>query len=84
MDQAARFGSRSSRRAKTKTVVGLSGSLLVLIGVVAAVLASATVWLVFTNPVVVADAANSGSLAPLAGEVVRTLLGALRGLLRYL
>lgn len=66
------------------TAAGMTVSVAVLTGVVAAVLASATVWLVFTNPTIVVDAASSGSLAPLAGELARMLLGAVRELLRYL
>jgi len=47
-------------------------------------LAGATVWLLLTNPVTVANAVNEGEISPLVRELAQALLSALSGLLRYL
>ena len=59
-------------------------SLFGLIAVVSVVLATATVWLLLTNPVTVATAVNDGEISPLVRELARVLLDALAGLLKYL
>jgi hypothetical protein len=51
---------------------------------VSAVLAGATVWLLLTNPVSVADAIGQGDPAPLVRLLADALLGAVRTLLTYL
>jgi hypothetical protein len=62
----------------------LSVSLFGLIAVVSVLLAGATVWLLLTNPVTVANAVNEGEISPLVRELAQALFSALRGLLRYL
>jgi ABC-type cobalamin/Fe3+-siderophores transport system ATPase subunit len=62
--------------------VGLS--LVGLIGVLAATLAAATIWLLLTEPLTVADAINEQELAPLVRELADILYAALRSLLRFL
>jgi hypothetical protein len=52
--------------------------------VLAATLAGATIWLLLTDPVTVADAVNEGNVTPLVRELAGALYGALRGLLRWL
>ncbi len=59
-------------------------SLFGTIAIVAAILASATIWLVFTDPVTVANSVNQGDVTPLVRELASSLLEALRGLLKYL
>ena len=49
-------------------------SLFGLIAVVSVVLATATVWLLLTNPVTVATAVNDGEISPLIRELARVLL----------
>lgn len=61
-----------------------SVSLVAAAGAVAAILAVATVWLVLTDPAGVADAVAKGTPADLAALLGDALIGALRGLLRYL
>ena len=61
--------------------VGLS--LVGLIGVVAATLAAATIWLLLTEPLTVADAMSEQDLSPLARELTAILYAALRSLLRF-
>ncbi len=59
-------------------------SLFATIAVIAALLAGATIWLLLTDPVTVADAVNQGDVSPLVSELANALLAAFRGLLRYL
>jgi hypothetical protein len=62
----------------------LSISLFGVVAVVAATLAGATIWLLLTDPITVADAVNEGNVTPLVRELAGALYGALRGLLRWL
>ena len=48
------------------------------------VVASATIWLVLTDPVTVAEAVDSGEYAPLVEELADVIYNALVGLIRYL
>jgi hypothetical protein len=61
-----------------------SVSLFGMVAVVSAVLAGATIWLLLTNPVTVADAVNQGDVSPLVKELAQVVYEALRGLLKYL
>jgi hypothetical protein len=56
----------------------------VLIGVVAAVIAGATIWLLITDPVTVANAIEEGEISPLARRLAEVLYSAIAGLLAYL
>ena len=62
----------------------LSVSLFGLIALVSVILAVATVWLLLTNPVTVANAVNEGEISPLVRELAQALVAALSGLLKYL
>jgi multidrug resistance efflux pump len=59
---------------------GLAG----VIAALAATLAMATLWLLLTDPVTVADAVAQGDMAPLVSMLAGALATALRGLLSYL
>ncbi len=59
-------------------------SLFGAIAVVAVIIATATVWLLLTDPVTVADAVNEGQVTPFVRELGAVLYQALNGLLRYL
>jgi hypothetical protein len=59
-------------------------SLGVLIGVISAVVAGATIWLVITDPVTVASAIEGGEVSPLVRRLAEVLYNALAGLLTYL
>jgi hypothetical protein len=65
-------------------LAGTSLSLFVAVAVISAVLAMATIWLVLTDPVGMADAVNQGSVTPLVRELASVILEALQGLLKYL
>ncbi len=51
---------------------------------VSAILAGATVWLLLTNPVSVADAIGQGDPTPLVKLLAETVLSAVHTLLSYL
>ena len=51
---------------------------------VSIVLGAATVWLILTNPVTIANAVNDGEISPFVQDLARVIFDALRGLLKYL
>jgi len=59
-------------------------SLFGTVAVISAVLASATIWLVLSDPVTVANAVNEGDVSPLVRELATAVYEALKGLLKYL
>ena len=59
-------------------------SLLGIVGLLAATVAAATIWLVLTDPVTVADAVSDRDITPVVRELAGIIFEALRGLLRYL
>ena len=62
----------------------VSLSLVAVIGVMAIALAGATIWLLVTQPVTVADAVARGEVSPLTRALADVLYEALAGLLKYL
>ena len=62
----------------------LSISLAGAVGLVAAVIAGATIWLVLTDPVTVAEAVDSGDYEPLVEELASVIYNAIVGLIKYL
>jgi multidrug resistance efflux pump len=62
----------------------LSLSLAGVVGVIAAALAAATIWLIMTQPVTVADAVASGEVSPLVKALAGVIYDALQGLMKYL
>ncbi|HEX5474517.1 MAG TPA: hypothetical protein VFX12_07655 [Vicinamibacterales bacterium] len=66
------------------TVARVSLSVVGVVGVVAAALAAATIWLIVTQPVTVADAVASGEVSPLVRALAGVLYNALEGLIKYL
>ncbi|HVH56320.1 MAG TPA: hypothetical protein VM791_08695 [Vicinamibacterales bacterium] len=62
----------------------LSLSLAAVIGLVATALAGATIWLLVTQPVTVADAVASGEVSPLMKALAGALYNALAGIVKYL
>ncbi len=59
-------------------------SLAGVIAAVAATLAVATLWLLLTDPVTVADAVASGDVSPLVSALASVFATAMRGILSYL
>ena len=65
-------------------IARMSLSLFGMIAVVAAVLATATIWLWLTDPVTVANSVNQGDVSPLVRQLASAVYEALKGLLKYL
>lgn len=59
-------------------------SLVGIIGLFAAVIAGAAVWLLLTDPVTVAESIDSGEVTPLVQSLAGSIYDALVRLLRYL
>jgi len=64
--------------------VSRAASVAVLIGVVAAVVAGAAIWLLLTDPVTVANAVDEGEISPLVRQLAQVIYNALAGLLDLL
>ena len=64
--------------------VGRVTSVAVLIGVIAAIIAGATIWLLLTDPVTVANALDEGEISPLVQQLAQVIYNALASLLEYL
>ena len=62
----------------------LSLSLAAVIGLIATALAGATIWLLVTQPVTVADAVATGEVSPIMRALGAALYEAFQGLLKYL
>jgi hypothetical protein len=62
----------------------VSLSLVGIAGVVAMALAGGIIWLMLTQPVMVADSVAKGEYSPLAQAIASALYDALAGLLKYL
>ena len=55
-----------------------------VVGLLAATLAAATIWLLLTGPVTVADAVSEPEVTPFVRELATVIYQALRQLVRYL
>jgi len=55
-----------------------------IVAIACMVLAAATLWLLFTDPVTVANAVNEGSLSAILQSLANALLETVRTLLQYL
>ena len=55
----------------------------IFVGAIAAVVAGATVWLLLTDPVAVAQAVEAGEVTPLVRQLADLLYNAFVGLLEY-
>lgn len=64
--------------------VRLSLSLAAAVGLIATALASATIWLLVTQPVTVADAVATGEVSPVMKAIAGALYDALAGIVKYL
>ena len=66
---------------------GFSNRLFSLVGIVglfAVVIAGATVWLLLTDPVTVAESMDSGEVTPLVQSLAGSIYDALVALMKYL
>lgn len=62
----------------------LSMSLAGVVGVLASIVAGATIWLMLTDPMTVAEAIDTGEVAPLVRELADVIYDAIVGLIKYL
>lgn len=62
----------------------LSFSLVSIVGILAIIVAGATIWLLLTDPVTVAESVDTGEVSPLVRSLAGALYQALVGLLKYL
>ena len=89
-NRTRRPGRASKWKARCYTRIAMTGlgrtslSLFGTIAVIAAILATATIWLVLTDPVTVANSVNEGDVSPLVRELASAVYEALKGLLKYL
>ena len=74
----------AARPPRNNSLGSLSFSLVGLVGILALVMAGATIWLVLTDPVTVAESVDAGEVSPLVRSLASTIFEALRGLLKYL
>ena len=72
------------RSSRPNSLGSLSFNLVGIVGVLAVIIAGATMWLVLTDPVTVAESVDSGEVSPLVRSLATTIYEALRGLLKYL
>ena len=61
-----------------------SVSLVAVIGLLAATIAGAAIWLMVTDPVSVANAVSTGDVTPIMRAIGEVILDALKGLFRFL
>jgi hypothetical protein len=59
-------------------------SLVAATGLLAATVAGATIWLLFTDPVTVANAVSTGDVGPIVQAIGAVIIDALRGLFKFL
>lgn len=62
----------------------MSFSLVGIVGLLASVMAGATIWLLLTDPVTVAESVDAGEVSPIVRQLATVLYGAFIGLLKYL
>ena len=61
-----------------------SVSLIAIIGLIAAMVAGSTIWLLITDPVTVSTAVSTGYVEPFVRAIGSVIYDALRGLFGYL
>jgi hypothetical protein len=69
---------------RKSSLLSFSFSLVGMVGLLAVVIAGATVWLLLTDPVTVAESVDSGEVSPLVRSLAGSIYDALRQLLKYL
>lgn len=66
------------------SLVRISMGIAGVVGLVAGTLAGATIWLLLTDPVTVADAVSEQDVTPFVRQLADVLFQAIRQLARYL
>jgi hypothetical protein len=68
----------------TGQAMGHTITVVALIAALASIIAGATIWLLLTDPVTVANAVETGEISPLVRELAAVLYQAVLSLLQYL
>jgi multidrug resistance efflux pump len=66
------------------TLARWSVSLVAVIGLLAATIAGAAIWLIVSDPVSVANAVSTGDVTPIMQAIGAVIFDALKGLFKYL
>ena len=66
------------------TLTHWSVSLVAVVGLTAAIIAGAAIWLIASDPVSVSNAVSTGDIAPVLQAISAVLVDALKGLFKYL
>ncbi|MCC7035232.1 MAG: hypothetical protein IT179_20625 [Acidobacteria bacterium] len=69
---------------RSSGIGSFSFSLVGMVGLLALIVAGATVWLLLTDPVTVAESVETGEVSPLVQSLAGSIYEALVRLLRYL
>ena len=77
---SAQVGPDGDRDTTTSHVANIA----VLIGLIAAIVAAATIWLLLADPVTLATAVETGEISPLVRQLADVIYNAIAGLLDYL
>jgi hypothetical protein len=75
---------RTLRERDVEPGSGRVASVAIAVGIAAAVIAGATMWLLITDPVTVANAVEDGNITPLVRQLATVIIDALAALLNYL
>jgi hypothetical protein len=67
-----------------RSLARISVSIVGVVGVLAVTVAAATIWLLLTDPVTVADAVNEQDVTPLVRELATVIYEAIQRLIQYL
>ncbi len=67
-----------------RSLTRISVSIIGVVGVLAVTVAAATIWLLLTDPVTVADAVNEQDVTPLVRELAAVIYEAIQRLIGYL
>ena len=67
-----------------RSLTRISVSIVGVVGVLAVTVAAATIWLLLTDPVTVADAVNEQDVTPLVRELATVIYEAIQRLIGYL
>ena len=67
-----------------RSLARISVSIVGVVGVLAVTVAAATIWLLLTDPVTVADAVNEQDVTPLVRELAMVIYEAIQRLIQYL
>lgn len=69
---------------RARVIGSLSFSLVGIVGILAVIVAGATIWLLLTDPVTVAESVDTGEVSPVIRSLANVIYDALVNLLRFL